>query len=61
MGIAATNNQARKYAYCLLGIFIVSMPLLYGEGTRAFGRLQQEVLIISDDQSILAFVRRGLE
>jgi hypothetical protein len=27
-------------AYCLLGIFGVNMPLLYGEGERAFLRLQ---------------------
>jgi hypothetical protein len=26
-------------AYCLLGIFGVNMPLLYGEGERAFNRL----------------------
>jgi len=31
-------------AYCLLGIFNVSMPLIYGEGgERAFRRLQEEV------------------
>jgi hypothetical protein len=31
------------------------MPLLYGEGHRAFERLQQEILRTSADQSILAF------
>ena len=31
-------------AYCLLGIFDVSMPLIYGEGRdRAFTRLQEEI------------------
>ena len=31
-------------AYCLLGIFDVSMPLIYGEGRdRAVGRLQEEI------------------
>ena len=31
-------------AYCLLGIFDVSMPLIYGEGRdRAFRRLQEEI------------------
>ena len=31
-------------AYCLLGIFDVSMPLIYGEGKeRAFRRLQEEI------------------
>lgn len=30
-------------AYCLLGLFNVNMPLLYGEGSRAFRRLQEEI------------------
>ncbi|KAI8720347.1 HET domain-containing protein [Fusarium sp. LHS14.1] len=30
------------------------MPLLYGEGTKAFRRLQQEIIRNSNDQSILA-------
>ena len=37
------------------------MPLLYGEGASAFLRLQQEILKISDDHSILAFARKGPE
>lgn len=38
----ASNRQttrAEDIAYCLLGIFDVNMPLLYGEGTKAFIRL----------------------
>lgn len=31
-------------AYCLLGLFEIHMPLLYGEGERAFIRLQEEIL-----------------
>lgn len=31
------------------------MPLLYGEGERAFVRLQEEILKSSDDQSIYAW------
>lgn len=30
-------------AYLLLGIFDVNMPLLYGDGDRAFGRLAEEI------------------
>jgi hypothetical protein len=30
--------------YCLMGIFGVNMPMLYGEGHRAFWRLQEEEL-----------------
>jgi hypothetical protein len=36
-------------AYCLLGIFNAHMPLLYGEGARAFTRLQEVILARSED------------
>lgn len=40
-------------AYCLLGIFDVNMPLLYGEGLeKAFRRLQEEIIKYADDQTI---------
>ncbi|KAL8724355.1 MAG: hypothetical protein Q9181_006860 [Wetmoreana brouardii] len=43
-------------AYCLLGIYGVNMPLLYGEGReRAFRRLQEEIMRYSDDHSIFAW------
>ena len=43
-------------AYCLLGLFDVNMPLLYGEGARkAFHRLQIEIMKISDDESLFAW------
>lgn len=43
-------------AYCLLGIFDVSMPLLYGEGgEKAFVRLQEEIMKSSDDHSLFAW------
>jgi hypothetical protein len=34
------TTRSEDLAYCLLGIFQVNMPLLYGEGERAFLRLQ---------------------
>jgi len=40
-------------AYCLLGLFNVNMPLLYGEKGMAFIRLQ-EIMKTSDDQSIFS-------
>ncbi|KAL0934021.1 het domain protein [Colletotrichum truncatum] len=51
---AASRETTRPedMAYCLLGIFDVNMPLLYGEGMRAFVRLQEEILKESDDQSL---------
>ena len=42
-------------AYCLMGLFRVNMPLLYGEGENAFLRLQYEILKVSDDESIFAW------
>lgn len=40
-------------AYCLMGIFDVNMPLLYGEGEpKAFQRLQEEIIKHTDDQTI---------
>lgn len=40
-------------AYCLLGLFDVNMPLLYGEGKeRAFLRLQEEIMKYSDDHTL---------
>ena len=53
---AASRQTTRleDEAYCLLGLFNVNMPLLYGEGQRAFRRLQEEIIKDLDDQSILA-------
>ncbi|KAK3361867.1 hypothetical protein B0T24DRAFT_538252, partial [Lasiosphaeria ovina] len=39
--------------YCLLGIFSINMPLLYGEGRNAFLRLQREILTQNADYSFL--------
>ena len=50
-----TTTRIEDVAYSLLGIFGVNMPLLYGEGLRAFKRLQEEIIKISDDESIFAF------
>lgn len=43
-------------AYCMMGLFNVNMPLLYGEGAeKAFIRLQEEIIKHSFDQTILAW------
>lgn len=54
---AARRETTRKedHAYCLLGLFEVNMPLLYGEGDKAFLRLQQEIMKESNDCSIFAW------
>jgi hypothetical protein len=49
------TTRAEDEAYCLLGLFGVNMPLLYGEGRKAFLRLQEEILRRSEDQSIFAW------
>ncbi|KAI1347749.1 HET-domain-containing protein [Xylaria sp. FL0043] len=54
----AANRQTRRVediAYCLLGIFDINMPLLYGEGEKAFIRLQEEIIRSSNDLSIFAW------
>jgi hypothetical protein len=45
---------------CLLGLFDINMPLLYGEGEeKAFLRLQLQILRQSDDWSIFGLMRDG--
>jgi hypothetical protein len=57
MSWASTRKTTRleDRAYSLLGIFDINMPLLYGEGAKAFQRLQEEIVKRSDDQSLLAW------
>ncbi|KUI53494.1 Vegetative incompatibility protein HET-E-1 [Cytospora mali] len=49
------TTRVEDMAYCLLGIFDINMPLLYGEGPKAFQRLQEEIMKMSTDQSLLAW------
>jgi hypothetical protein len=49
------TTRREDIAYCLLGLFSIHMPLLYGEGDRAFIRLQEEILKQSSDQSLFAW------
>jgi Heterokaryon incompatibility protein (HET) len=48
-------SREEDHAYCLMGLFGIDMPLLYGEGENAFKRLQLEILKISDDESLFAW------
>ncbi|OAG03259.1 HET-domain-containing protein [Paraphaeosphaeria sporulosa] len=50
------TTRTEDIAYCLLGIFDVNMPLVYGEGEKAFVRLQEEIMKDSDDQTLFAWV-----
>ena len=53
------TTRAEDKAYCLLGLFGVNMPMLYGEGEGAFMRLQLEIIKQTDDESIFAWMRDG--
>lgn len=58
MSWAARRKTTRieDQAYCLIGLFDVSMPMLYGECRKAFLRLQEEIMKQSDDHSLFAWV-----
>jgi hypothetical protein len=49
------TTRVEDIAYCLLGIFDINMPLLYGEGEKAFIRLQEEIIRQTEDHSIFAW------
>lgn len=54
----AAGRQCKKVedvAYCLLGLFDIYMPLHYGEGSRAFVRLQEEIFRKTEDHSLFAW------
>ncbi|KAL4081415.1 heterokaryon incompatibility protein-domain-containing protein [Scleroderma yunnanense] len=50
-----TTTRIEDRAYSLLGLLDVNMPMLYGEGKKAFQRLQLEIIRMSNDQSIFAW------
>lgn len=49
------TTRSEDMAYCLLGLFGVHMPMLYGEGIRSFYRLQLEIINSSSDHTIFAW------
>ncbi|KAF4428771.1 beta transducin [Fusarium acutatum] len=49
------TKREEDIAYCLLGIFNVTMPMIYGEGHKAFERLQLKIMEQTTDDSILAW------
>ncbi|KAL3298354.1 37s ribosomal protein rsm22 [Colletotrichum asianum] len=50
-----TTTKEEDLAYCLLGIFNVMIPMIYGEGSQAFTRLQEQIMKKTPDDSILAW------
>lgn len=49
------TTKVEDIAYCLMGIFDVNMPLLYGEGNKAFKRLQERIFEETDDMTLFAW------
>lgn len=49
------TTRTEDLAYCLMGLFDINMPMLYGEGPKAFIRLQEEIFRQSNDLSLLAW------
>lgn len=54
MSWAAHRETTRQedIAYCLLGLFNIQMPILYGERKSAFVRLQEEIFKTSSDRML---------
>ncbi|KAK0626210.1 hypothetical protein B0T14DRAFT_509418 [Immersiella caudata] len=59
--VGRKTTRVEDRAYSLLGIFNINMPLLYGEGTQAFFRLQQEIASQSNDLSLFAWQCKPVE
>jgi hypothetical protein len=49
------TTRVEDLAYCLFGLCGVNLPLIYGEGDRAFLRLQEEILKQYDDSSLFCW------
>ncbi|KAI1772682.1 heterokaryon incompatibility protein-domain-containing protein [Hypoxylon cercidicola] len=52
------TTRLEDTAYCLLGIFGINMPLIYGEGEKAFLRLQEEICKQSNDLYLFAWTEQ---
>ncbi|KAL7902194.1 hypothetical protein HDV64DRAFT_80063 [Trichoderma sp. TUCIM 5745] len=53
------TTREEDETYSLIGLFGISMPLIYGEGRqKAFDRFQRELITLYDDDSIFAWKNR---
>jgi hypothetical protein len=53
------TTRVEDIAYCLMGLFDVHIPMLYGEGNRAFIRLQEEIMKGTEDYTLFAWTEWG--
>ncbi|KAI0633739.1 heterokaryon incompatibility protein-domain-containing protein [Trametes polyzona] len=49
------TTRVEDEAYSLMGLFGITMPTIYGEGTDAFRRLQEEIMKQVPDQTLFAW------
>jgi len=57
-----TTTRVEDIAYCLMGLFHVNMPLLYGEGgSKAFSRLQEEIIKGTEDHSLFTWFAKDAQ
>ena len=53
------TTREEDIAYSLFGIFNVALPVIYGEGNQAVGRLLEHILTRSDNVTLLAWTGRN--
>ena len=49
------TTRPEDEAYCLFCLFDINMPLLYGEGTKAFMRLQEQLMQVAADDTLFCW------
>ncbi|KUI62532.1 Vegetative incompatibility protein HET-E-1 [Cytospora mali] len=57
----ASASRVEDEAHALLGLFNVTLPILYGEGSKAFLKLQEEIMKDTDDYSLFAWQSQGTQ
>lgn len=55
------TTRVEDRAYCLMGLFDVNISIIYGEGEKAFIRLQEEIMKESSDESLFAWRDSGAD
>lgn len=53
--VGRSTSRIEDRAYSLMGLFGVFMPMLYGEGERAFRRLQEEIMKQNEDYTMFTW------
>jgi Heterokaryon incompatibility protein (HET) len=56
------TKEEEDLAYCMIGVFGISLGVIYGEGLKlAFRRLQEAIIKSSPDESIFAWTSENLQ